>query len=105
VASKVLGPYVHLHLARAVHSMATAGVLKHTVDRAASLGPVYTAQTILVDREMQANSVPLGKAFVVLSMATVEVPWHTVEKDVNQELVEREKSGLQASTSPAVTLV
>jgi hypothetical protein len=152
VASKVLGPCVHLRLARAAHSMATAEALKHTVDRAASLGPVCTAQTILVDHEMETSSVPLDKAFVVLSTATAEalkhtadraaslgpvctaqtilvdhemetssVPLdkafvvlstataevlsHTVGKDVNQELVERKKSSLQASTSPAVTLV
>jgi hypothetical protein len=105
VASKVLGPCVHLRLARAAHSMATAEVLKHTVDRAASLGPVCTAQTILVDREMEASSVPPDKAFVVLSTATAGVLTHTVGKGANQELVEGKESSLQASTSPAVTLV
>jgi hypothetical protein len=152
VASKVLGPCVHLRLARAAHSMATVGVLKHTVDRAVSLGPVCTvqtilvdrgmeassvppdkaivvpstataealkhtvdravslgpvctAQTILVDRGMEASSVPPDKAIVVPSTATAEVLSHTVGKDVNQELVEGKESSLQASTSPAVTLV
>ena len=104
MASKVPGPCVHLRLARAAHNMATAEILKHTVDRAANLGPVCTAQTILVDHEMEASSALPHKASVVLSTATAEVLAHTVRKDVNQELVKRREFDLQVSTSPAVTL-